>query len=74
MNNDQTTSTPAYLHDGAGGQDLLLHVGVPRRPTHRGEEAHGVLGRHSLPCARLSAHDDGLVTLISVDENGVRVI
>ena len=58
----------AHLHDGAGGQHLLLHVGVPRGPPHRGEEAHGVLGRHRLPRAGLAAHDDGLVPLISVEE------
>lgn len=53
-----------HLHDGVGGQDLLLDVGLAGRAADRGKVSHGVLGRHRFPRSRLSAYDDGLVPLI----------
>lgn len=39
-----------HLHDGTGGQHLLLHAGVTQAAPNSGEVSHGVLGRCSFPC------------------------
>lgn len=56
---------PTHLHNGAGRQNFVLHVGVAGRAAHRGKEPHGVLCRNRLPCSGFSAHDDRLILLIS---------
>ena len=53
-----------YLHDGVGGQHLLLHVGLAGRTADGSKVPHGILGRHRLPRPRLAAHDDGLIPLV----------
>lgn len=58
-----------YLHDGAGSQDPLLHVGLAERAADGGKVAHGVLRRHSLASPGLSTHNDGLVSLVSVKQS-----
>ncbi len=55
----------SYLHDGAGRQHFLLHAGLSRGAADRGEVTHGVFSRNRLPCTRFSAHDDGLILLVS---------
>lgn len=48
----------SYLHDGVGGQDLLLNVGLTGRSTDRGKVPHGILGRDSLASSRLPTDND----------------
>lgn len=58
-----------YLHDGAGSQDPLLHVGLAEGAADGGKVAHGVLRRHGLASPGLSTHNDGLVSLVSVKQS-----
>ena len=53
------------LHDGVGGQDPVLDVGIAGA-ANCGKVTHGILGRDRFPSTRLSTHDDGLIPLISV--------
>lgn len=55
-----------YLHDGAGGKDSLLNTGLTRGAADCGKVTHSVLSRDSFASSRLSTHNDGLVSLISV--------
>lgn len=48
----------SYLHDGVGGQDLLLDIGFTGRATDRGEVPHGILSRDSLSSSRLPTDND----------------
>ena len=61
----------SYLSDGIGGQDLVFHSGFAARLADYSKVPHCVAGRHSLPCARLPADDDGLILAVSV--NGMSV-
>lgn len=55
-----------HLHDGVGSEHSLLDAGLPGGAADGGKVAHGVLGRDGFPSTRVAAHDNGLVSFISV--------
>ncbi len=61
LSSHNTSRRAAHLHDGVGGEHLLLDLRLRLRPADRREVAHRVLGRHRLSGAGLARHDDGLV-------------
>ena len=60
-----------YLHDGIGGQHLILHIGLHQGATDSGKVPHHVLGWDGLPGPRFPADDNRLVPLVPGGGMGV---
>lgn len=63
-----------YLHDGVGGEDLLLDLCLRVAAPHSRKVPHGVLRRHGLARTRLTTHDDRLVLALPETKNIYRKI
>lgn len=59
---------PYYLHDRVGGQDSLLNTGLTGGAADFGKVTHSILSRDGFASSRLTTHNDGLVSFISVSK------